>query len=267
MDRLKKYLKTSQINLIQYNGKLGTSNPNFLRVVKNFQKANDVVVTYEVESFSDNENFYHVTKISPKTKTESLKEELSQEEVGASALFNDLIQREYEQLNQYDSIQVTLEDKDDSRFSDVLEYIKDDINIHIGMLQACLQDLNGSEEQVEQGEDQATQLTLSESLFKEDYQVQALGDPIYAYLSTTTMAGWTNALMSYDEEKVKSNSSSHSMRMGFSSVQMKADPHTDSTRYMIYMSIIPILMTMNLVTCSGLRTEIGIRKLMVSYIL
>jgi len=85
----------------------------------------------------------------------TIKESLSPEEAGASGLFNDLIQREYEQLNQYDSVQITLEDQGDDRFSEILEYIKDDLNIHIGMLQSCLDDITGSGEQVDQGEAQA----------------------------------------------------------------------------------------------------------------
>lgn len=97
---------------------------------------------------------------------ESLTEDLSPEEVGASSVFNDLIQKEYDLLSQYDSVQITLEDNGDSRFSDIFEYIKDDINIHIGMLQSCLEDLNGSEEQNSEGEQKADQLlNLDESLF------------------------------------------------------------------------------------------------------
>lgn len=88
-------------------------------------------------------------------KETKLTEDLSPEEAGASGLFNDLIQREYEQLNQYDSVQITLEDQGDDRFSEILEYIKDDLNIHIGMLQSCLDDITGSGEQVDQGEEQA----------------------------------------------------------------------------------------------------------------
>lgn len=120
-------------------------------------------------------------------KETQLKEELSPEDVGASSLFNDLIQKEYEQLTQYDSVQITLEDKGDDRFSDIFEYIKDDINIHIGMLQSCLEDLNGSGEQVEQGEQQADQvlgegieksdkMSLDESLFEGWYDEPAVYD-------------------------------------------------------------------------------------------
>ena len=94
---------------------------------------------------------------------DSLKEDLNQEEVGISSLFNDLIQKEYDQLSQYDSAQITLEDKGDNRFSDIFEYIKDDINIHIGMLQSCLEDLNDSEAQTEEGEQKADEL-IGESL-------------------------------------------------------------------------------------------------------
>lgn len=97
---------------------------------------------------------------------ESLTEDLSPEEVGTSSVFNDLIQKEYDLLSQYDSVQITLEDNGDHRFSDIFEYIKDDINIHIGMLQSCLEDLNGSEEQNAEGEQKADQLlNLDESLF------------------------------------------------------------------------------------------------------
>ena len=99
--------------------------------------------------------------------SEPLKESLSPEEAGASGLFNDLIQREYEQLNQYDSVQITLEDQGDDRFSEILEYIKDDLNIHIGMLQSCLDDITGSGEQVDQGEAQADQV-LGEGIEKSD---------------------------------------------------------------------------------------------------
>lgn len=108
-------------------------------------------------------------------KETKLTEDLSPEEAGASGLFNDLIQREYEQLNQYDSVQITLEDQGDDRFSEILEYIKDDLNIHIGMLQSCLDDITGSGEQVDQGEAQADQVlgesfVLEESLFNEEQQ-------------------------------------------------------------------------------------------------
>ena len=120
-------------------------------------------------------------------KETQLKEDLSPEDVGVSSLFNDLIQKEYEQLTQYDSVQITLEDKGDDRFSDIFEYIKDDINIHIGMLQSCLEDLNGSGEQVEQGEQQADQvlgedieksdkMSLDDSLFEDWYDEHAVYD-------------------------------------------------------------------------------------------
>ena len=132
---------------------------------------------------------------------ESLTESLSPEEAGASGLFNDLIQREYEQLNQYDSVQITLEDQGDNRFSEILEYIKDDLNIHIGMLQSCLDDITGSGEQVDQGEAQADQvlgeglqgtekMTLEESLFNEDYY-EKWRDELNAIDSIMQRAGYT----------------------------------------------------------------------------
>lgn len=100
--------------------------------------------------------------------TESLKEDLNQEDVGISSLIGDLIQREYEQLSQYDSAQITLEDMQETRFSDIFEYIKDDINIHIGMLQSCIEDLNGSEDLQAEGEQKADELlSLDESLLEE----------------------------------------------------------------------------------------------------
>lgn len=98
---------------------------------------------------------------SNKTKNisnESLTEDLDPIDVGVSAVFNDLIQKEYEQLNQYESAQITLEDIGQDIFNEVFEYIKDDIHIHIGMLQACLQDLNPSVEKIDDGKEKADEL-------------------------------------------------------------------------------------------------------------
>lgn len=98
---------------------------------------------------------------------ESLDEALSPEDAGVSSVFSDLIQKEYDLIGQYDSAQITLEDNGDHRFSEIFEYIKDDINIHIGMLQSCMEDLNGSEEQAAIGEQRADELlNLDESLFE-----------------------------------------------------------------------------------------------------
>lgn len=105
----------------------------------------------------------------------TLKEDLDQEYVGVSSLINDLLQREYEQLSQYDSAQITLEDKQETRFSDIFEYIKDDINIHIGMLQSCLEDLNGSEDLQAEGEQKADEL-ISESLNLDESLFESVGD-------------------------------------------------------------------------------------------
>ena len=97
---------------------------------------------------------------------ESLTEELDEVEVGASTLFNDLIQREYELLSLYESAQVTLDDHGEERFDEVFNYIKDDINIHIGMLQAGIEDLSPSAEKIDDGKEEAEQLILDESLFE-----------------------------------------------------------------------------------------------------
>ena len=97
---------------------------------------------------------------------ESLKEELDQVEAGISSMFMDLINQEYSLLSQYESAQVTLNDLGENRFDDVLDYIKDDINIHIGMLQASIEDINPSAEKIDDGKEEADKLILDESLFK-----------------------------------------------------------------------------------------------------
>ena len=97
---------------------------------------------------------------------ESLKEELDQTETGMSSVLMDLINQEYSLLSQYESAQVTFEDKDENRFNDVFDYIKDDINIHIGMLQASIEDLSPSAEKIDDGKEQGEQLILDESLFE-----------------------------------------------------------------------------------------------------
>ena len=81
-------------------------------------------------------------------------------DIGISSMFMDLINQEYNLLTQYESALVTLEDKKDTRFNDILDYIKDDINIHIGMLQAAIEDINpdnSTEEGKEQAEDMLDQ--------------------------------------------------------------------------------------------------------------
>ena len=85
---------------------------------------------------------------------------------GISSMFMDLINQEYSLLSQYESAQVTLEDLGEKRFDDVLDYIKDDINIHIGMLQASIEELNPSAEKVDDGKEEADKLILDESLFE-----------------------------------------------------------------------------------------------------
>jgi len=96
-------------------------------------------------------------------EAESLNEELNPEDVGASSLFMDLINKEYELLQMYDSAQVTLDANGDNRFEEIFNYIADDINIHVGMLQSCLEDLNDSGAQTEEGEQKADEL-IGESL-------------------------------------------------------------------------------------------------------
>ena len=58
-------------------------------------------------------------------------------------------------MSEYDSAQVTFEAHNENRFSEIFEYIADDINIHIGMLQACLEDLNPASEKIADGKEQA----------------------------------------------------------------------------------------------------------------
>ena len=108
-----------------------------------------------------------VTKVEIIPDKPEQKEGQGDVEVGASALFMDMINQEYALLSQYESMQVTLEDHGEQRFNEIIDYIKDDINIHIGMLQAGLEDLNPSAEKVDLGKDQAEELlTLDESWFK-----------------------------------------------------------------------------------------------------
>ena len=96
---------------------------------------------------------------------DSLKESL---ETGIAATFMDLINQEYSLLSQYESAQVTLEENGEDKFNEVLDYIKDDINIHIGMLQAAIEDVNPSAEKIDDGKEQASELLiLDESLFNE----------------------------------------------------------------------------------------------------
>lgn len=104
---------------------------------------------------------------------ESLNEDLNQEEIGISSLFNDLIKQEYDLLNQYDSAQVTLEDMGEDRFSDIFDYIRDDVNIHIGMLQASLEDVSDTTDQVKDGKEQAEEIlsdntSSDESVFDQE---------------------------------------------------------------------------------------------------
>lgn len=88
-----------------------------------------------------------------KENIESLTEDLDQTETGMSSVLMDLINQEYSLLSQYESAQVTFEDKDENRFNDVFDYIKDDINIHIGMLQASIEDLSPSAEKIDDGKE------------------------------------------------------------------------------------------------------------------
>lgn len=81
---------------------------------------------------------------------ESLKESL---EDGISATFRELLNQENTLLSQYESAQVTLEDNGETRFNDIIDYIKDDINIHIGMLQAAIEDVNPSAEKIDDGKE------------------------------------------------------------------------------------------------------------------
>ena len=97
---------------------------------------------------------------------EDLKAEETDQTAGISSMFMDLINQEYSLLSQYESAQVTLDDLGEKRFDDVLDYIKDDINIHIGMLQASIEELNPSAEKVDDGKEEADKLILDESLFK-----------------------------------------------------------------------------------------------------
>ena len=87
----------------------------------------------------------------------NLKEEtqINSAEPGFTAVITDLINKEYELLSEYDSAQVTFEAHNENRFSEIFEYIADDINIHIGMLQACLEDLNPASEKIADGKEQA----------------------------------------------------------------------------------------------------------------
>lgn len=98
----------------------------------------------------------------------SLNEALEEDELttGISAAFMDLINQEYNLLSQYESAQITFADQGETRFDEVFDYIKDDINIHIGMLQAALEDINPSAEKVQDGKEEADKLILDESLFK-----------------------------------------------------------------------------------------------------
>ena len=84
-------------------------------------------------------------------------------EDGISAALRDLINQENDLLNQYESAQVTLEDNGETRFNDIFDYIKDDINIHIGMLQSALEDVNPPTEKIDDGKDQGEQLILDEA--------------------------------------------------------------------------------------------------------
>ena len=97
-----------------------------------------------------------------KKKPSTLKESL---ETGISSMFIDLINQEYNLLTQYESAYVTMEDSGEDRFNEIMDYIEDDINIHIGMLQAAIEDLNPSAEKVDDGKDQAEEMILDESLF------------------------------------------------------------------------------------------------------
>ena len=83
-------------------------------------------------------------------KKENLTESL---EEGIATTFRDLINLENDLLNQYESAQVTLQEEGETKFDDVFDYIKDDINIHIGMLQAALQDVNPPTEKIEDGKE------------------------------------------------------------------------------------------------------------------
>jgi len=89
---------------------------------------------------------------------ESLTEELDQKDVGISSVLMDLINQEYSLLSQYESAQITFNDYNENKFDELFNYIKDDINIHIGMLQAAIEDLNPSAEKIDDGKNQGEDL-------------------------------------------------------------------------------------------------------------
>lgn len=95
---------------------------------------------------------------------ESLTEDLDQTETGMSSVLMDLINQEYNLLSLYESAQITFEDHDENKFNELFEYIKDDINIHIGMLQAAIEDLNPSAEKIEDGKEQGENLIDDNSI-------------------------------------------------------------------------------------------------------
>lgn len=129
---------------------------------------------------------------------ELLTEGLNPTEVGITSLFNDLIQREYELLSLYESAQITSEDQGEKRFNEIFEYIKDDINIHIGMLQAGIEDLSPSAKKVEDGKEQAAELVLDESLF----EANGANKKLYALMTYSSMTDEHTAWMSYNKEKI-----------------------------------------------------------------
>lgn len=79
-------------------------------------------------------------------------------EAGISVTLRDLISQENELLNQYESAKVTFNENDEHKFDDIIDYIIDDINIHIGMLQAAIEDINPSAEKIDDGKDQGEDL-------------------------------------------------------------------------------------------------------------
>lgn len=93
-----------------------------------------------------------------KENIESFTEELDKTETGMSSVFMDLINQEYSLLSQYESAQITFNDHDENKFDELFNYIKDDINIHIGMLQAAIEDLNPSAEKIDDGKNQGEDL-------------------------------------------------------------------------------------------------------------
>ena len=121
----------------------------------------------------DNEDYYYFVLREITPKTESLKEELTQEEekeYGLNTLVNQLIKSEYDAIDDYNSAIVTFEAEGQGEYTDVIRSIIEDERHHIGNLQEIMNRITpGTEAEFEHGKEEAIE-TLDEEKPEDEFK-------------------------------------------------------------------------------------------------